>query len=63
VKDKYGAWGFFDGPCKGIDKTSELVFILHFLVLHYVVGKANLGQGTNNLGEFKDFISLLKYVV
>jgi len=38
-------------------------FILHHFELHFISGKANLGQRTNNLGEFKGLFNLPKIVV
>jgi ribonuclease HI len=57
------AWGFFDGACQGPDRSCGVGFILHLSELHFISGKANLGQGTNNLGEFKALFNLLKIVV
>jgi hypothetical protein len=47
--NKYVAWGFFDGACQGPGRFIGLGFIFHFSEFHCVYGKANLGQGTNNL--------------
>jgi ribonuclease HI len=57
------AWGFFDGACQAPDRSCGIGFIFHLSEFHFISGKANLGQGTNNLGEFKALFNLLKIVV
>jgi hypothetical protein len=58
--DKSIAWGFFYGACQEPDKTCGLGLILHYSDSHFVQGKANMGQGTNNLDEFNAFLALFK---
>jgi hypothetical protein len=61
--NRFVAWVFFDGAFQGSTSSCGLGFILHFSDLHFVHGQANLGHGSNNLGEFKALFSLLKFVV
>jgi len=55
--------GFFDGDFQGLGSLLGLGFLLYFSDSHYVSDKANLGHGTNNLGEFKELFSILKCAV
>jgi hypothetical protein len=47
--DKVVPWGYFDGAYQGLDRSCGLGFILHLFDFHFIQGKDNMGQGTNNL--------------
>lgn len=53
-------WGFFEGVSQGSTYLCGVGFLLHFSDSRLIKGKANLGPGTNNLGEFKALYALLK---
>eukprot|EP01018_Ginkgo_biloba_P034393 Gb_34571 [translate_table: standard] len=58
--DRIKSWGFFDGACLGLGQTCSLRFVLQLSESHIIKAKANLGCGTNNVGELKALFFLLK---
>lgn len=58
--NKSVAWGFLDGAFQGPNHVYGAGFIRHLSYFHILKGNINLGQGTNNLGEFKALYALLK---
>jgi ribonuclease HI len=60
IMNKDYAWSFFDGACQGPKHFCSLGFVLFTSEDHYFTGKENLGIGTNNQGEFKALLFLLK---
>jgi len=56
--DRYSP-GVRDGACQGLRRTCRLGYVLNLSNNHYFKAKANLGQGTNNLGEFKALLFLM----
>jgi ribonuclease HI len=61
--NKEMAWGFFDVSCQGSVPICGLDFILYMFDTHFFTCEANLGQRTNNKGEFTTLFALLKCVV
>jgi len=53
-------WGFFAGTFQ--EGKCGLGIVLDLTKLHYYYGKANVGDGTNNIGELKALMALLKLV-
>jgi len=51
---------FFYGVSRENGVVSGMGFVLHLLVNYYLNGKANLNNGTNNMGEFSALFTLLK---
>jgi len=51
---------FFDGASYNGGTSCRIGFLLYISNIHYVFGKANLGAGLNNYGEFKAFLLFLK---
>jgi ribonuclease HI len=58
--DKSIPWSFFDGACQGLGHVCGLGYVLYLSESHFYTGKENLGSGTNNYGEFKALLFLLK---
>jgi ribonuclease HI len=58
--DRSYAWSFFTWACQGPGKTCSLGFVLFLSDSHFFTAKANLGKGTNNVGEFKALLFLMK---
>ena len=58
--DKTTPWGLFDGPFQGQAMTIGILFSLHISESHYFLFKANMGRGTNNVGEFMALFYQLK---
>jgi hypothetical protein len=53
-------WGFFNGISWENGSVCGLGFVLHFSTNHYLSGKANLSNDTNNMGEFSALFAFLK---
>jgi hypothetical protein len=54
-------WGHFDGACQGQKMTVGIGFSYFLVETHYFYFKANLGSGTNNLGELMLLYYLMKF--
>jgi len=61
--DRSYDWIFFDGAYQGPRKTCNLGFILFLSNSQYFTMKDNLGKGTNNVGESKALLFLMKSTI
>ena len=58
--DKLIPWGFSDEASQDNGTVCGIKCLLFMNEDHYFSGKALLGQGTNNFGEFQALLFLLK---
>jgi ribonuclease HI len=61
--DRSYALIFFNGICQGLLETCSLDFFLFLLYSYFFTINANIGKGTNNVGEFKALLFLMKYAL
>jgi hypothetical protein len=61
--DKSVPWGHFDGACQGQNRVVGLGFTFFLSESHYFLFKANLGSGTNNIGELMALFYMLKFAL